>query len=150
MFLPGESFFSAALEHEPGLIEDGVAQNVIIATPTTLIALLRSVAYGWKQEKIAHSAQEIKELGTDLYNRMRVLAEHIANVGKGLSKAVGSYNDTVASLEERVLPAARRFPELGVTGRQDIPHLTPVERATRTIQSPELTLFSVTEKRKST
>lgn len=149
MFLPGENFFSAALEHEPGLIEEGVSQNVILATPTTLIALLRSVAYGWKQEKIAESAQEIKELGTELYNRMRVLAEHIGNVGKGLNKAVGSYNDTVASLEERVLPAARRFPELGVTGKQDIPHLAPVERTTRGIQSPELTLFTVPEKRKT-
>ena len=148
MFLPGENFFSAALEHEPGLIEEGVSQNVILATPTTLIALLRSVAYGWKQEKIAESAQEIKELGTELYNRMRVLAEHIGNVGKGLNKAVGSYNDTVASLEERVLPAARRFPELGVTGKQSIPHLAPVERTTRGIQSPELTLFTVPEKRK--
>jgi DNA recombination protein RmuC len=148
MFLPGENFFSAALEHEPGLIEEGVSQNVIIATPTTLIALLRSVAYGWKQEKIAESAQEIKDLGTELYNRMRVLAEHIGNVGKGLNKAVGAYNDTVASLEERVLPAARRFPELGVTGRQEVPHLAPIERTTRAVQSPELTLFSVPDKRK--
>ena len=150
MFLPGESFFSAALEHEPGLIEEGVSQNVILATPTTLIALLRSVAYGWKQEKIAESAQEIKNVGTELYNSMRVLAEHIGNVGKGLNKAIGSYNDTVASLEKRVLPAARRFPGLGVTGKhnQEIPHLAPVERTMRVIQSPELTLFSVPEKRK--
>ncbi len=152
MFLPGENFFSAALEHEPGLIEDGVAQNVIIATPTTLIALLRSVAYGWKQEKIAESAEEIKKLGNELYSRMRLLAEHIANVGKGLSKAVGSYNETVASLENRVLPAARRFPELGVSGlrtHEEIPRIAPVERGTRTIQSPELSLFSVPEKRKT-
>ncbi len=148
MFLPGENFFSAALEHEPGLIEEGVSQNVIIATPTTLIALLRSVAYGWKQEKIAESAEEIKQLGTDLYNRMRVLAQHIDNVGKGLSKSVGAYNEAVGSLEASVLPAARKFPELGVTGRQEIPRLTPVERTPRVIQSPELTLFTVPEKRK--
>jgi len=148
MFLPGENFFSAALEHEPGLIEEGVAQNVIIATPTTLIALLRSVAYGWKQEKIAESAEEIKQLGTDLYNRMRVLAQHIDNVGRGLTKSVGAYNEAVGSLEASVLPAARKFPELGVTGRQEIPRITPVERSPRVIQSPELTLFTVPEKRK--
>lgn len=148
MFLPGENFFSAALEHEPGLIEEGVSQNVIIATPTTLIALLRSVAYGWKQEKIAESAEEIKQLGTELYNRMRVLAQHIDNVGKGLSKSVGAYNEAVGSLEASVLPAARKFPDLGVTGRQEIPRLTPVERTPRVIQSPELTLFTLPEKRK--
>ena len=143
MFLPGENFFSAALEHEPGLIEEGVAQNVIIATPTTLIALLRSVAYGWKQEKIAESAEEIKQLGTDLYNRMRVLAQHIDNMGKGLSKSVGAYNEAVGSLEASVLPSARKFPELGVTGRQEIPRLTPVERTPRVISAPELTLFTL-------
>ena len=148
MFLPGENFFSAALEHEPGLIEEGVSQNVIIATPTTLIALLRSVAYGWKQEKIAESAEEIKQLGTDLYNRMRVLAQHIENVGKGISKSVFAYNEAVASLESSVLPAARKFPDLGVTGRQEIPRLAPVERSPRAVQAPELTLFKLPEKRK--
>ena len=148
MFLPGESFFSAALEHEPGLIEEGAAQNVIIATPTTLIALLRSVAYGWKQEKIAESAQEIRDLGVELHKRMRVLAEHVMDIGDGLNRAVGAYNKSVGSLESSVLPAARRFPELGLTGQPEIPQLTPVERTTRALNSPELSLFTLHEKRK--
>ncbi|HXV14823.1 MAG TPA: DNA recombination protein RmuC [Candidatus Krumholzibacteria bacterium] len=146
MFLPGESFFSAALEHEPGLIEEGAAQNVIIATPTTLIALLRSVAYGWKQEKIAESAQEIRDLGIELHKRMRVLAEHVMDIGDGLNRAVGAYNKSVGSLESSVLPAARRFPELGLTGQPEIPQLTPVERTTRALNSPELSLFTLHEK----
>ena len=150
MFLPGESFFSAALEHEPGLIEEGAAQNVIIATPTTLIALLRSVAYGWKQEKIAESAQEIRDLGIELHKRMRVLAEHVVDIGDGLNRAVGAYNKSVGSLESSVLPAARRFPELGLTGQPEIPQLIPVERTTRALNSPELSLFTLHEKRKPT
>ncbi len=149
MFLPGESFFSAALEHEPGLIEEGAAQNVIIATPTTLIALLRSVAYGWKQEKIAESAQEIRDLGVELHKRMRVLAEHVMDIGDGLNRAVGAYNKSVGSLESSVLPAARRFPELGLSGQPEIPQLTPVERTTRALNSPELSLFTLHETRKS-
>ncbi len=145
MFLPGESFFSAALEHEPGLIEEGAAQNVIIATPTTLIALLRSVAYGWKQEKIAASAEEIRDLGVELHKRMRVLAEHVMDIGDGLNRAVGAYNKSVGSLESSVLPAARRFPELGLTGQAEIPQLAPVERTTRALNSPELSLFTLHE-----
>ncbi len=148
MFLPGESFFSAALEHEPGLIEEGAEQNVIIATPTTLIALLRSVAYGWKQEKIAESAEEIRDLGIELHKRMRVLAEHVVNIGDGLNRAVGAYNKSVGSLESSVLPAARRFPELGLTGQPDIPLLIPVEKTSRALNSPELSLFTLHEKRK--
>jgi DNA recombination protein RmuC len=137
MFLPGENFFSGALEQEPSLIEDGVKQHVIIATPTTLIAMLQSVAYGWRQEKIAESAHEISELGRSLYDRLRVLAEHFGGVGNGLERAVKAYNDAAGSLESRVLVTARRFQELDVAAVEDIPELPPLEKFPRSLQAPE-------------
>ena len=127
MFLPGEAFFSAALEQDPSLIEQGVNQHVILATPTTLIALLRAVAYGWRQEQIAENAQRIADLGKDLYERMATMAEHIEDIGGDLHKAVGSYNKAIGSLERMVLPAARRFKELGAGGKKDIPELNPID-----------------------
>ena len=112
LFLPGEMFFSAALEQDPELIEFGVGEKVIPATPTTLIAMLRAIAYGWKQEALARNAQEISELGRELHERIAVMAAHWGRVGKNLGDAVGAYNSAVASLESRVLPSARRFKEL--------------------------------------
>jgi DNA recombination protein RmuC len=133
MFLPGEAFFSAALEQDTGLIERGVAQKVIPASPTTLIALLKAVAYGWNQEKLARNAQEISILGKELYERLRNLGGHVKNVGKELDSAVEAYNKAVGSLESRVMVSARRFAELGAPVAEEIAELTPIEKTTRNL-----------------
>ena len=133
MFLPGEAFFSAALEQDPGLIEYGVNQGVIPASPTTLIALLKAVAYGWNQEKIAENAQKISELGKELYERLRIFATHLGAVGKDLDRAVESYNKAVGSLESRVLVSARRFPELGAASVLEMPEPAQIETTSRTL-----------------
>ena len=133
MFLPGETFFSAALEQDPGLIEHGVLQRVIPASPTTLIALLKAVAYGWNQEKLARNAQQISELGKELHDRLRRLGGHITAVGANLDRAVDAYNQAVGSLENRVLVSARKFAELGASVAEDIPELAPIETTARAL-----------------
>lgn len=134
LFLPGESFFYAALQNDPSLIEYGVENNVIIATPTTLIALLRAVAYGWRQEQLAENAQLISRLGQELYDRLRVLAEHFNKVGRGLQTATTSYNKAIASMESRVLVSARKFKELGSSSSADLPDVEPLESMPRQLE----------------
>jgi DNA recombination protein RmuC len=133
MFLPGETFFSAALEQDSSLIEHGVLNRVIPASPTTLIALLKAVAYGWNQEKLARNAQQISALGKELHERLRKLASHITGVGTSLDRAVEAYNQAVGSLENRVLVSARKFSELGASVAEDIPELEPIETTARAL-----------------
>ncbi len=133
MFLPGETFFSAALEQDSSLIEHGVLNRVIPASPTTLIALLKAVNYGWNQEKLARNAQQISALGKELHERLRKLAAHISGVGTSLDRAVEAYNQAVGSLENRVLVSARKFAELGASVADDIPELEPIETTARAL-----------------
>jgi DNA recombination protein RmuC len=141
LFLPGETFFSAALEQDSSLIELGAEKRVMLATPTTLVALLHAIAYGWKQEKIAENAREISALGRDLYKRFSDLGGHMSKLGSDLTSAVKSYNKTVGTLEARVLPAARKFKELGVASpKEEVPTLGTLESIVRDVQAPELAL----------
>ena len=139
MFLPGEMFFSAALQEDPALIEFGVNEKVVPATPTTLIALLRAVAYGWRQEALALNAQEVAQLGKQLYERIATLAGHWSDVGQRLDKAVDAYNKSVVTLESRVLVSARKFAELkAAPDDQEIEVAQPVEALPRALQAPEM------------
>ena len=139
LFLPGEMFYSAALEADPSLIEAGVDARVILATPTTLIALLRAVAYGWTQQALTENAERISLLGRELYDRIATVADHWGRVGKNLGEAVGAYNDSVASMERRVLVSARKFRDLKVAPEdKEIRDLNPVEALPRDVQAPEL------------
>ena len=137
LFLPGEAFFSAALQHDPGLLEYGVERRVFLAGPMTLLALLRTAAYGWTREKLAVHAQEISALGKDLYERLCTMFEHLDELRRRLDSAVQAHNAAVGSLESRVLPAARRFKELGIVSGKDMIEPGPVDHQPRRLQAPE-------------
>lgn len=139
MFLPGENFLSAALEHDLDLLGWALDQRILLAGPTNLLAIARVVAMVWRQEKMAEEARAIGELGADLYASLATMSEHVVRVGQNLGQASGAYNDFIASLEARVLTKARRFPELGIDkGKKAIPDLSPVEKSLRLVQSAEL------------
>ena len=137
MFIPAESFFSAAIEYDPALLEDGISKKVILATPTTLIALLLTVAHTWKEHRMAENAEEIAKAGSELFDRVEMFAKHLANIHGSLEKAVKAYNDSVGSWESRVVPGGKRLKELGtvIEGR-DVPQLDVIEKTLR--NPPEL------------
>jgi DNA recombination protein RmuC len=139
MFVPGEALLSAALQHDAGLLEYSMTRGVMLASPLTLIALLRAIAYGWQQETIARNAMEISDLGRQLYDRIAKLAEHWENVGKSLAKAVAAYNGAVGTLETRVLVTARRLKDKGVSAGEEIPDLETIDHTPRPLGAPQLT-----------
>ncbi len=139
MFLPGEHLYGAALESDPALIEDAMARRVLIATPTTLLAMLRAVAYGWQQERVAESAQAISDLGRELHGRLVKLSSLLGTLGSRLNSAVRAYNETVGSYESRVLPSARRFVDHGAVAEgRELPALEPVTVSARSVHATEL------------
>jgi DNA recombination protein RmuC len=137
LFLPAEAFFTAALEQAPDLIEAGVSQAVFIATPMTLVALLRAVAFGWSQEQVTRNAQAISELGRSLHERLVTLADHVQELRRALLRSVEAYNKMVGSLEGRVLVTGRRFKELGAASQGDIDELPLIDEVPRSLQAPD-------------
>jgi DNA recombination protein RmuC len=136
MFIPGEAFYSAALEADPTLLDSAFDQSVIIASPASLMALLKAASYGWRQEAIAENAREISQLGQELHSRLGTLAEHFSRIGKGLANATGAYNDAIASFETRVLSSARKFKGLGATSQEaEIIELRAIDGGARKLQN---------------
>jgi DNA recombination protein RmuC len=139
-FVPADTFLDAALREDPGLLEHAFSQDIVLATPSTLLALLRTIAYGWRQESLAENAAQVHELGRELYQRLSAMGGHLERLGRSLGTAVGAYNDAVGSIERRVFPTARQLQELGVVGPTVSP-LAPLDplttAATRPLAAPE-------------
>ncbi len=138
MFVPGETLLSVAMQRDPSLLEFSLGRGVMLASPLTLMALLRAVAFGWQQEKVARNAHEISDLGRQLYDRIRVMAEHFEEVARGLTRSVEAYNRAVGSLESRVLVTARRLKEKGITAPEELPELEVIDHTARSLGAPEL------------
>lgn len=137
MFIPGEQFLSSALDVDRNLMEDALQQKVIISTPTSLVALLRAVAYGWRQEQLAANAEQIRTVGEELYDRLGTFASHLQKVGKSLNSGVDNYNKAVASFDSRILPSARKFREMGISSKKEVEQLEPLEKISRDVSSSE-------------
>jgi DNA recombination protein RmuC len=137
LFIPGDQFLSAALDIDHTLIEDALSQNVILATPTSFVALLRAVAYGWRQEVLAENADVIREVGQDLYGRLATFAEHLSKLGRSLDNSVDAFNKAIGSYDARILPSAKKFTELGITAMKEPPEPEPVKRTARPASVPD-------------
>jgi DNA recombination protein RmuC len=138
LFIPGDQFLSAAVAEIPSLLEDAIRQHVIIATPTSFVALLKAVAYGWRQNALAENAQRIQELGEEMYKRLVTFTSHLSKVGRTLGQSVEAYNAAVGSLERQVLPGARKFTELGLRPAREIEDLSPIDKLARTVTAEAL------------
>lgn len=134
LFIPGEQFLSAALEIDNTLLEDSMSQNIILATPTNFIALLRAVSYGWKQQALAENAMEVRELGETIYKRLATFSGHLEKLGKSLNSSVDHYNKSVGSLERQVLPSGRKFVEMGIRAKTELSELQPIDKQVREVQ----------------
>lgn len=135
LFIPGEQFLSAALDNDAELLEFAMQQKVILATPTSLVALMRAIAYGWRQESLAENAEQIREIGAELYHRLATFTDHLNKIGKSLNTSVQHFNKAVGSLDTRILPSARKFAELGISAEKPIESLTQIETTTRSVES---------------
>jgi DNA recombination protein RmuC len=139
MFVPLDSLMTAAFEHDNALFELAIANHVVIATPMTLLALLKAAAAGWSQQRLAENTEEIQRIGRELYDRLRTLVEHAERMGANIRQAADNYNNFIGALEQKVLPGARRFKELGVASTKDLAELDPLQLDMRTVVKPELT-----------
>jgi len=138
LFIPGEHFLSAALELDPKLLEDAIRVNIILATPTNFIALLRTISYGWKQQALADNASEIRELGETLYKRLSVFTGHLSKLGSSLNSSVEHFNKTVGSLERQVIPSGKRFLEMGIRAKNEITAVASIDTQIRNVKKDEI------------
>jgi DNA recombination protein RmuC len=134
LFIPGEQFLSAALDVDRSLLEDALQNKVILSTPTSFVALLRAVAYGWRQEVLAENAEQIRTIGEELYARLAGFADHLGKLGKSLNQSVNHYNNAIGSFNSRVMPGARKFNELGINAKKEMPKNEPVDQMTRQVE----------------
>ena len=139
LFIPGDQFLSSALNTDPQILEDALADKIILATPTSLVALLRTLAYGWRQKVLAENAEQIRKIGEDFYDRLIRFSDHLGKVGRNLNSSVEAYNKAVGSFDSRVLPGVRRFTELGIRSKKEIEELSQIERLPRSVETDQNT-----------